>query len=150
MPFMLHEGQFVLSKGVVLLRGGDGESPLIESLERFVNKTVVVSLHYMLPTPPKVEPGWGSCLDPQGCPVHLADPNFLWSVNAEGVLSRAGGNFSVGGSPLCLHDKMPGHRGRLLIFEKPLQSVTSVPSRPPDLEEMQSLLKQLRRGLHGK
>jgi hypothetical protein len=63
----------------------------------------------------------------------------MYSLDLQGTLEKFGSDWVVGGSPPLL-ERMPGHRGRLIVFEnKPVSSTTS-PSDPPGDLDLESLM----------
>lgn len=143
------EGLFLLHppRGLIVqTRQGEVVS-LSETLSVILGTEVSVALHYTPPNPPVVGlPGFGACCYIQSCNIHREDPEFLFSLSGEGVLtSPEEGNFLVGELPLRLAEIMSGHYGRLVLIQKAPPEDLSLLSTLDQVTEMADLLKALQR-----
>ncbi len=146
-PLVVVEGLFLShpSRGLIVQTSTGELLPL--DLDRFVGEKVSFSVHYLPPNPPVTGlPGLGCCVYISSCQIHKQDPDSLWSFSGEGVLEKdSQGNYSVEGMSLGIPEKMPGHYGRLVVFQLLPPQDSSLESLMGEVEGMQDLLKALKR-----
>ena len=147
-PLVVIEGLFLLHppRGLIVqTRHGEVVS-LAETLSLILGKEVSVALHYTPPNPPVTGlPGFGTCYF-DSCKIHREDPEFLFTLSGEGVLtSPEEGNFLVGELPLHLAEIMSGHYGRLVLIQKAPAEDLSLSNTLDQVVAMADLLKALQR-----
>lgn len=127
--------------------GGDPQN-VDEALASFEGQNVDLSLHHFPPSPPDPTiPGGGACLWGALCPCgHVADPAWLFNLNAKGVLDRlSSGRWRVSEDRIPLEENMVGHRGRLILFrEREVPADQGVEDLLSEAEGLLSLLEGLR------
>jgi len=148
-PLVVIEGLFLLHhpRGLIVQTHQGEVVSLAETLNVSLGKEVSVALHYAPPNPPVVGlPGFGACCYLSSCKIHREDPEFLFSLSGEGVLtSTEEGNFLVGGLPLRLAEIMSGHYGRLVLIQKAPPEDLSLLSTLDQVAAMADLLKALQK-----
>jgi len=149
LPLLLLDGVFVLREDppdLVVTDVVRGDSRVDEFLEPFHRKIVEVSLHHHPKTLDKTLPGGGSCFWGGFCPHgHRENPAWLFHLRVSGLLTRKEGQWYVGATLLDF-SKMPGHSGRLVLFDpSALEEKTSAVegSSPEDLMKEASELIEL-------
>ena len=148
-PLVVIEGLFLLHppRGLIVQTHQGEVVSLVETLSASLGKEVSVALHYAPPNPPVVGlPGFGACCYLSSCKIHREDPEFLFSLSGEGVLtSTEEGNFLVGGGALRLAEIMSGHYGRLVLIQKAPPEDISLLSTLDQVAAMADLLKALQK-----
>lgn len=140
-PLLVIEGIFKGSKDGFLVTPDTGPEVVVD-LSDYEGKDIYLQIHYFPPIPPIAREGGGSCMWPSGmCPHgHQINPAWMYSLELQGTLEKFGGDWVVGGSPPLL-ERMPGHRGRLVVFDTKPTGSKSAGAEPVDLD-LDSLMSE--------
>lgn len=148
-PLQVIEGLFLShpSRGLLVQTHGGDILSIPQVFADSLGKEVSLVLHYAPPSPPiHGLPGLGGCVYLTSCQIHKQDPEYLFSLTCEGVLtSTEDGKYFVGEFSVPVAEKMEGHYGRLVLFQKAPPVDLSLQDLLTEVGDMATLLKALQR-----